>query len=95
MLATDIFLVFYVFYVGAHGHNHWYLFGFIHSFMFDLNPIPFFIFIYIFIIIFRSIYMNTKIYAYNSDLLIISGMIGSIFLLESTEFNNWHFFIST
>ncbi|MDB2351252.1 hypothetical protein N9W06_03080 [Candidatus Marinimicrobia bacterium] len=94
MLLT-FFVVFYAFYNGAHGYNHWYLFGFIHSFIIGLNPIPFIIFIYIFAIIFRSIYLGTKIHAYNSDLLIISGMIGSLLLLESTEFNNWQFFIST
>ena len=89
-----IFIFSYIhFFNNAHTYNHWYLFGFLHDIFTSNNLIKTLLFLGVLLFIAIE-YFNKKNILLNSDLVVLSGLLGSLLLFESTEKNHSQFFIA-
>lgn len=91
-----ILVISYILYFNdAHTYNNWIILGFLKNFLayrdFMYVIIPLAILVYLA----RNILQNTKNKLYNSELIAISGLIGYIFLIESTESNHNYFILAS
>ena len=87
-----IFCITYTtFYNEAHAHNHWHIFGFLYKFLIESEIIEAFFLLGIIIFLIFN-YLKTNKNLFNSDLIIISGMLGSLLVFESAENNHLQFF---
>ena len=79
-----LILTYITFYKDAHTYNHWYLFGFLYDFLNKNNLISTLLFLGVLLFIFIS-YFNKKSILLNTDLIVLSGLLGFLLLFESTE----------
>ena len=79
-----LILTYITFYKDAHTYNHWYLFGFLYDFLNKNNLVSTLLFLGVLIFIFIS-YFNKKSILLNTDLIVLSGLLGFLLLFESTE----------
>ena len=84
-------LTYTIFYNEAHPHNHWHIFSFLYKFLIESEIIETFFLLGIIIFLIFN-YFNTNKNLFNSDLIIISGMLGSLLVFESAENNHLQFF---
>ena len=94
LIKMLIFCLSYIyFYSNAHTYNHWYLFGFLYDFLTSNNFIKTILFLGALLFIFIE-YFNKKNALFSSDLIVLSGLLGSLLIFESTEKNHGQFFIA-
>ena len=95
LIKMSIFSFTYItFYNKAHSHNHWYLMGFLYEFLTTNNIINTLLFLGAVLFIFIN-FFNKKSTLLNSDLVVLSGLLGSLLVFESAEENHVQFFIAT
>tara|TARA_Y100000591_G_scaffold330782_1_gene362773 strand:- start:2954 stop:4963 length:2010 start_codon:yes stop_codon:yes gene_type:complete len=82
-----------IFYNNAHSYNHWYLIGFLYDFLTTNNIISVLLFLIALLFIFFN-YFNKKNTLLNSDLIVLSGLLGSLLVFESAEENHAQFLIA-
>ena len=94
LIKMLIFCLSYIyFYSNAHTYNHWYLFGFLYDFLTLNNFIKTILFLGALLFIFIE-YFNKKNTLLSTDLIVLSGLLGSLLIFESTEKNHGQFFIA-
>ena len=94
LVKVSIFgFTYIIFYNNAHTYNHWYLVGFLYDFLTTNSIISPLLFLGVLLFIFNN-YFNKNSTLLNSDLVVLSGLLGSLLVFESAEENHVQFFIA-